>query len=154
MSPIDYSQFAFPKGQPKVLAKADTRREAEKALRDAYKAVDARDKKTCRATGRPLVAGAVDPRMRLERHHIQKRSTDKRLIDDPVNIVTVAGDVHQLLEAHALEIEGVNADKRLVFRWNRAMVAAGKEPFKLLSKRKSQRRRRHSLHEETGTISE
>lgn len=74
------------------------------------------------------------------RHHIVKRSLDKGAITDSRNVVTVAGDVHQLLEAHALEIEGTNADARLVFHWNRRMVKKGAEPFTLLSKRTSQNR--------------
>ncbi len=137
---IDYSGFAFPKSPPRALAKADKAAADAKALRECYKAVDARDKKHCRATGRPLMVGAVDPRMRLERHHLVKRSRDKALVSEASNVVTVAADIHQLLEAHALEIEGTNADGRLVFHWNRRMVKKGDEPVRLLSKRRSQRR--------------
>jgi hypothetical protein len=123
---------------PKVLERHSKKLDAEKALAEAYKQVDARDGRKCRATGRPLTPGAVLPQMRLERHHLAKRSTHKGLVAEVSNIVTLAADCHQLVEAGALEIEGTNADGRLVFRWNRKMVAAGKEPFKLLSKRKSQ----------------
>lgn len=125
---------------PRVVSKQVKRQDEAKAEREAYKAVDARDKKTCRATGRPLMAGAVDPRMRLERHHLQKRSTAKDKRFDPTNICTLAADVHQLVEAGVLLIEGTNADKRLVFHWNPERVKKGAEPFTLLSKRKSQRR--------------
>jgi hypothetical protein len=124
---------------PRVLEKHKAKVDAEKALADAYKQVDARDKRKCRATGRPLTPGAVLPAMRLERHHLAKRSTHKGIVAEVSNIVTLAADCHQLVEAGALEIEGTNADGRLVFRWNRQMVKAGAEPFKLLSKRKSQR---------------
>jgi hypothetical protein len=136
----DYPYGAFAKSTivPAVLAKATRRTDEAKAQRDVYAEVDARDGKKCKATGRPLFAGAIDPRMRLERHHIKKRSTDKALRYVASNIVTLAGDVHQLVEAKALLIEGTNANKRLVFHWNREMVPVGKEPFKLLSKRKSQ----------------
>lgn len=140
MANPDLAFGALAKPVPSALLKAEKRKAADKALRDAYREVDARDGKKCRATGRPLMPGAVDPRMRLEHHHIAKRSLAKGQIDDPKNIVTVAADVHQLLERHALEIEGRDANKRLVFQWNRAMVPAGKEPFLLLSKRKSQRK--------------
>ena len=137
---IDYSGFAFPKSAPRALAKADKAAADAKALRECYKAVDLRDRRTCRATGRPLMVGAVDPRMRLERHHLVKRSRDKALVSDPSNVVTVAADIHQLLEAHALEVEGVDANGRLVFHWNRRMVKKGAEPFTLLSKMTSQNR--------------
>lgn len=125
---------------PAALEKYAKRAAADKALRDAYAAVDARDKRTCRATGRPLMAGAVDPRMRLERHHLVKRSASQAGIADARNIVTLAADVHRLVEAHAIEIEGTDANGRLIFRWNKKVLAGKAPPFQLLSKRRSQNR--------------
>lgn len=127
------------KPMPRAIEKHARKVASDAALTDAYKLVDARDKRTCRATGRTLQPGAVMPQMRLERHHLAKRSTHKGLVADSQNIVTLAADAHQLVEAGALLIEGDNADERLVFHWNREIVKPNKEPFKLLSKRKSQR---------------
>jgi hypothetical protein len=139
MANPEYPPGAFFKSQvvPRVLAKHTKKGLALRALADAYAAVDARDKKRCRATGRPLTPGAVMPAMRLERHHLAKRSTHKDKVADASNIVTLAADVHQLVEAGLIEIEGTNADARLVFRWA-ASVKPEQKMVKLLSKRKSQ----------------
>ena len=138
---IDYSLLAFGKGIPRVIQKATKRREDDQALKDAYTLVDARDKRTCRATGRPLTPGAVMPAMRLERHHLKPRSTHPELITDSRNVVTVAADVHQLIEAAKIEVEGTDADGRLIFRWATG-VPEKERIVTLLSKRKSQRRQR------------
>jgi hypothetical protein len=141
MANPDYPAGAFFKSQavPRVLAAHSKKVAAEQALREAYAAVDARDKKRCRATGRPLTPGTVLPAMRLERHHLAKRSTNKDRIADSKNIVTLAADVHQLVEAGLIEIEGTDADARLVFRWAKH-VKPEQQMVKLLSKRRSQNR--------------
>lgn len=142
--PIDWAAIAaaggIGKGQPRVIVKARARSDAEKALRNAYKDVDERDGIYSRVSGRPTTPGAVAPQMRREHHHIKPRSTHPELVTDRRNVFICTAEEHQLIHAGALQVEGTNADKRLVFQWNRVMVAAGKEPFQILSKRKSQRR--------------
>jgi hypothetical protein len=96
---------------PSVVAKAKRRTEKADALKDAYAAVDSRDKSTCRVTGRTLKAGAVDARVRREHHHLVERSRDKGLIAEPSSIVTVCAEVHALISAGFLIVEGTDASK-------------------------------------------
>jgi len=110
---------------------------AEKALKEAYKAVDARDGRKCRVTGKRLTAGHVDAWQRLERDHLAPRSTATERRADVDNILTAAGAVHALLQAGALipvdkaGEETTSVSKIAGYRWNRRQVAVGKEPFRL-----------------------
>jgi hypothetical protein len=135
---IDYSVLAISKGTPLELSKAAKASAEKAALREAYAIVDRRDKGICQATGIATKPFAIDPTMRREHHHIKPRSTHPELIDEPSNITTVTARIHKLITKSTLLIEGWNANKRLIFHWNRRHVPAGKEPFRLRSKRRSQ----------------
>ena len=99
---IDYSQLRFAKGQPRVLVSKTKERAADRAWREVCKDVDARDKRVCQITGKPLAAGAVDPLLALERHHIQPRSRAVKRKFDAHNVLTVSRAVHQLIHGGAL----------------------------------------------------
>ena len=117
------------------LARRARRAEDSTALADAYAVVDARDGGFCVITGRFVVAGAVDPRRRREHHHLKGRNVRPDWVTDPRRIITVAADVHQLIEGGFIEVEGENANQRIVAHWNRALMPSGREPFRLLSRR-------------------
>lgn len=77
--------------------------------------------------------------MRLERHHLKTRGSHPELKYDPRNIVTLCAEVHQLVTAGWIDIEGTDADKRLIF----GFIANAPEELKrsvVLTKRRSQRR--------------
>jgi hypothetical protein len=135
--PIDYSVLAISKGTPIELTKAAKDADEAAALRAAYAVVDRRDKGICQATGASTKPFAVDPAVRREHHHIKPRSTHPELVAEPSNIVTLTASAHKLVGKSVLLLGGADANKRLVFRWNRRYVVPGKEPFRLLSKRRS-----------------
>ena len=117
-----------PKGEPGIVRRHQRRVEDEKALRECYAEVDARDAGYCWVTGRYTQSGAVDPRVRREHHHIVKRSRDKGLIDKPHNVITVCAEAHKLIEAGWIIVEGKDARKRLFFHW-RSDLKASQKPF-------------------------
>jgi hypothetical protein len=123
---------------PSVVTKARRRTDKAEALSAAYAACDRRDKSTCRVTGRTLKAGAPDARVRREHHHLDERSRDKGLIAEPSNIITVAAEVHALITAGMIVVEGTNADTVLRFHW-RADVPKEQRIVVIKSRRKSQR---------------
>ena len=132
---IDTSALPFPKVPPAVLARHGKKVTADRELAKAYAAVDSRDGKVCRVRGTRLTAGHANEWKRLERHHLDGRVGDKRA--DPDGILTVSGGVHALFESAALiAVDRTGAETRRVsqiagYRWNRRMVPAGKEPFRL-----------------------
>ena len=135
---VDYSGFAFPKGQPRVLARHRKRVDAEAALRQAYADVDLRDGGFYWVTGRYTQSGAVDPRVRREHHHLVSRSRSRGRRADVHNIITCTAEAHALIEAGLIHVQGTDARKRLVFTWNG--VAPKDRPFHIKSKRRSQNR--------------
>lgn len=82
-----------------------------KRWRAVCKAVDARDKRTCRCCGK-----ATDPNvmglLRGHRHHIVYRSAGGQ--DDSANIVTLCARCHADVHINRMRIEG-NANESLVF---------------------------------------
>jgi len=97
----------------------------------------------CRVTGRRLkkgLQGNVDPRIWHTRHHMKERSTHPEDIYDIRNIFVCCWEAHRALQDGLIEIEGTNADKRLFFRWNRRVVPAGKEPFRIVTADRSSRK--------------
>lgn len=124
-----------PKPEPRAITAREKRLEDEAALDAAYAEVDLRDGPYCRVTGRYTQAGAIDPRVRREHHHLEPRSLKPERIYDPTNIVVVCAEAHQLFKAQWLENEGVNATKPVFFHWNRAFCKPGKEPFVIKARR-------------------
>jgi hypothetical protein len=108
---------------PSVVTKARRRTDKAEALSAAYAACDRRDKSTCRVTGRTLKAGAPDARVRREHHHLVERSRDKGLIAEPSNIITVAAEVHALITAGMIVVEGTNAGASHSVRPSRCLVS-------------------------------
>lgn len=139
---IDYEAIAraggIGKGAPSVLTKGWKKREAESRMQDAFDAVDKRDGLVSRISGKPLVKESPDPKLQRDHCHMRGRRVDPAHRFDPKRIFNASRYEHKLFDAHAIEVEGTDADKRLIFRWNRDVVPVGKEPFRLLSKRRSQ----------------
>ena len=123
----------------RAIRRHQKRRDKDAALAEAYAICDARDAFYCRVTGRYTQAGAVDPRVRREHHHLVPRSRDKGLIADASNIVTCCAEAHALITAGWLIVEGTDARKVLRFHWREGIEAA-QRPFVIKSRRLSQER--------------
>lgn len=141
--PIDYSLLAIAKGPPKHLTKGWKKREKAARLEAVYALVDARDGSICRVTGRELkkgLPGSVEPRIWHTRHHMQARSTHPEDVYNLANIFVCCWQAHQALQDGLIEVEGDDANKRLFFRWNRRVITANKEPFRIVTADKSSRK--------------
>ena len=134
---IDYTGFLYGKGQPRVIERHTKRVDAEKALKEAYAEVDARDAGRCWVTGKRTESNSVDPRRRREHHHLVARSRDRALIAEPSNIITVTAEAHDLIERGWLVVEGVDATKAIRFHFAEH-VKPEQKPFRIASRRKSQ----------------
>jgi len=134
---IDYSHFAFAKGQPRVLAERAQKNAEEREWERTKAAVDARDKRVCQVTGTKLVSGAVDPWQRLERHHLEYRSKNKGRRWTEWNVWSVSAAVHQLIHGGALQVLNRAGQKAKDVReidhvaWNRRLVPIGEEPCRV-----------------------
>lgn len=126
------SGLQFPKPTPRVLVKAAKAKATEQQRRSVKRQVFDRDGGKCRVCGGPAT----------EMHELQFRSLlGKRSLENSIAVCIHNGrNCHRLLQTHAIDVEGTNANARLVFRWNRAMVPVGSEPFRIKSKRWSQNR--------------
>jgi 5-methylcytosine-specific restriction endonuclease McrA len=103
---------AFPKAS-RVDERVIRDREAEAHNRAVYKAVDARDKRECRACGRKSDPNAVGLLARGHRHHLQYRSAGGPT--ESWNLVTLCASCHSAEHVtRTLEIDG-NADDALAF---------------------------------------
>jgi hypothetical protein len=87
-------------------AKARKDREAEAALAACYKQVDERDKLHSRRSGKLLTKGHLEAPQRVERHHMQTRGKYPELINDPANVITLAGDEHAEVKAGKARYSG------------------------------------------------
>ena len=142
---IDWTAIAaaggISKGPSIQLEKGWKQVEFEAQLAKAYAFVDQRDENRSRVTGIELVADTADQKRRREHNRLGERSTHPDKITDPANIFLCSTFEHKYLTSHDLLIEGTDANGRLIFHWNRNTIKPGKEPFRLLSKRRSQNRR-------------
>lgn len=91
---IDYSQFAIPKGTPRILDRIEKKRAMEKQERDCRRTVRARDKGKCRVCGRPA----------QHMHHLERRSLGGKWT--PRNVVHLCRICHQFEHAALLHISG------------------------------------------------
>lgn len=118
------------------------RKAAADRLEAAYAIVNARDGNRSRVSGCTLLASSPDPRQRREHHHLRGRNAAPQDREDPRRILLVSKFEHDLLTSGALLHEGDDATKRIVFHWDytKPGIERGKEPLRLLSKRRSQNR--------------
>lgn len=126
---------ALLKGQPLAVTRKQRRADAKKRLDDAYADVDRRDAGYCWVTGAYTVPGAVSSEQRREHHHLRGRNVMPEWVFQPDRIITVRADVHQLITAGWLDVEGDDARQPIFFHWNSAFVKPGKAPFHLAGKR-------------------
>lgn len=137
---IDYSLLKFAKGKPRALATHTKAVALSAALRKAYDKVDARDRKVCQVTGKPLVVDHGNPKLALTRHHLDERSGHKDRRHDPDNILTVSAAVHTFMQSGALLAvdkrgrETTSVKRIAAFKWNPRMVEPGKAPFRIVAK--------------------
>jgi len=123
---------SFPKPSPRVVGKHAKAKSTEQHRRETKAAVFARDKGKCR------VCGDVAQEM----HELRFRSLGgKRSLENSIAVCNFRGrNCHRLLQTLCIAVEGTDANGRLIFHWNRNMVPKGAEPFRIASKRRSQRR--------------
>ena len=131
---IDYSGFSLSKGEPRVAARHQRRKQASEALDAAYADVDVRDGGFCWVTGRYTQSGAPDARVRREHHHLQPRSTAPELRESPHNIITTCAEAHALITNGWIGVECTDARKAIRFHW-RADVKPSMRPFQIRSRR-------------------
>lgn len=137
---IDYTGFAIPKGLPSVLTKGWKKRDNQTRMDEAFAAVDKRDGLVSRISGQLLFTNTNDPKLLRDHCHMRGRNVAPEDKYNPDKIFNASRYEHKLFDAHEIEVEGTDASKRLIFRWNRAVVPVGEEPFRILSKRRSQNR--------------
>lgn len=128
---IDYSVLAIKKGPSIQLEKGWKKVAFETALAKAYAIVNARDRERSRITGINLFPHTEHLKARREHNHLEPRSTAPDRITDPSNIFLVSNYEHGFITSGALIVHGKDANKEIRFSWNRNMVPAGKEPFRI-----------------------
>lgn len=132
---IDYSAIAaaggIAKGPSIQLSKGWKQAEFERKLAQAYEKVNIRDDNHSRVTGKPLLASSSNPKQQREHNHLGNRSTHPSEKTSVANIFLVSSYEHGFLTRNELLTHGTNANKRLLFYWNRNLVPAGKEPFRI-----------------------
>jgi hypothetical protein len=134
MANPDLAFGALQKGVPSVVARHQRRKDAAKALADAYRDVDVRDGGVCWVTGRYTQSGAPDARVRREHHHLKGRNVKPEWVDRPERIITVAKDAHDLITSGWIVVEGVDARKAIRFHW-RSDIKAHQKPFQIKGRR-------------------
>lgn len=132
---INYAAIAaaggIGKGPSIPLEKGWKKAAFDKALAGAYDVVNKRDRDRSRITGVNLFPNAENLKALREHNHLGKRSTHPDEITDPRNIFLVSNYEHQFLTSGELLVHGTDASKELKFYWNRHLVKAGKEPFRI-----------------------
>lgn len=96
--------ITFPKPEPRVKVKHRARLELEAAKREAYRLVDLRDGKRCRACGRRCRSTMECVPDRLEHHHHPFRSLGGRHTTG--ELVTLCLTCHVEAQQHRLVITG------------------------------------------------
>lgn len=139
--PIDWNAVTahggIPKGTPGVVLKErrkQTHDEKEQAWKDG---IDKRDGLVSRVSGKLLAANTSDPKVLRDHCHIKGKKAYPALRYEVWNGFNASRYEHKLIHAGWIEIEGTDADKRLIFRWA-AHVKPEDRTFRMLSKRRSQ----------------
>jgi hypothetical protein len=130
--PIDYAAIAaaggIGKGVPGVVLK-ERRQQTKDDLEQAWKdAIDKRDGMKSRVSGKPR-----------DHCHIKSKKAHPEIRYEVWNGFNASRYEHKLIHAGWIEIEGTDANKRLIFRWA-AHVKPEDRTFRILSKRRSQNR--------------
>ncbi len=100
-----YSKLQQSGGKSRRQAKADKRAEEARAIRDCYKAVDARDKGRCRVCGRRGNPQATTLLDRIHRHHMIFRSRGGQ--HGPSNVVSLCAECHDAIHVKStLRVDG------------------------------------------------
>lgn len=140
--PIDWHEVTryggIPKGTPGVVLKDrkdETAREKEQAWKDA---IDKRDGMVSRISGKPLSTTGGQKVLR-DHCHIKSKKAHPEIRYEVSNGFNASRYEHKLLHAGWIELEGTDANKRLIFRWA-AHVPQKDRTFQIKSKRRSQNR--------------
>lgn len=88
----------------RVDAKFEAQAAALRQWAAVCKAVDLRDKRTCRCCGRHADPNAIGLTKRADRHHIIYRSAGGR--DETSNLITLCAGCHDAEHRHQLDVRG------------------------------------------------
>lgn len=106
--PIDYSQFAIPKGTPRIVDRIQKKKDLAQQERDCRAAVRKRDKGKC------VVPGCKEAAPHM--HHITYRSRGGKWRSG--NIASLCVKHHQMVHAALIQITG-DADEHLTITGDR-----------------------------------
>ena len=126
--------YPQPKPVPRVVEQHAKRKDAEKALREAYADVDLRDGGWCWVTGRFTFPGTPDARTRREHHHLKGRNVKPEWVTRPERIITVSAEAHSLITQGWIVVEGTDARKPLFFHYAEH-VKPTQRPFTIKARR-------------------
>lgn len=118
--------------EPRAVSRRKRRAADEKALREAYADVDAREAGYCQVTGRYTQPGHVDARIRREHHHLKGRRVRPEWVTRSERIILVTAEVHRLITLGWIAVEGCDARKPLFFHWT---SLAKSKPFEIKGKK-------------------
>jgi hypothetical protein len=140
---IDYAAIAaaggIGKGVPGVVLK-ERRQQTKDDLEQAWKdAIDKRDGMKSRVSGKPLDTNTTNRKTLRDHCHIKSKKAHPEIRYEVWNGFNASRYEHKLIHAGWIEIEGTDANKRLIFRWS-DHVPAKDRTFRILSKRRSQNR--------------
>lgn len=140
---IDYGAIeragGIGKGTPGVILKARrkaTKDDQEQAWKDA---IDKRDGMFSRISGKALSTNLTDQMTLRDHCHIKSKKAWPSMRYLVSNGFNASRYEHKLIHAGAIEIEGTDANKRLIFRWA-DHVPVSDRTFRIKSKRWSQNR--------------
>lgn len=131
--PLRLKRAAFKSEQvPRVVSKAMRKQDEERHRKEVKAAVFTRDKGKCRVCGDPAT----------EMHELQFRSLGgERSLANSIAVCAFGSrhQCHRLLQTHAIDVQGTDANKRLVFTWAEHIPKVGRT-FIIRSNRRSQNR--------------
>lgn len=138
---IDYALIAraggISKGIPGVVLKERRKQAHEDREQDWKDAIDKRDGLVSRVSGKQLSTTGGQKHLR-DHCHIKSKKAHPEIRYEVWNGFNASRYEHKLIHAGWIEIEGTDANKRLIFRWA-AHVPQKDRTFRMLSKRRSQR---------------
>lgn len=132
MGASNFPGLAIPKGLPQFIEKGFKRQSNKARMDSAFDKVDDRDSMVSRISGRRLFTTGDRKQLRVHAHVFGRRVRPD-LKYESAHIFNCSWTEHEYFDAHAIVLDGTfNANKTLRFKWNRAVIPAGKEPFRLL----------------------
>lgn len=125
--------------EPVVVRKERRKQTADEKEQEWKDAIDKRDGMVSRISGKPLDTNVANLKTLRDHCHIKSKKAHPALRYLVSNGFNASRFEHKLIHAGWIEIEGTDANKRLIFRWA-DHVPAKDRTFQIKSKRWSQNR--------------